>query len=251
MAFINILYNLWPNGDKLIPGLRDGIAASAPTVFAKYGFNSNLVIAHFMAQVSLECGAGTEVVENLNYSAPRMMQVWPSRFPTLNSAIPYAHNPRLLGNKVYNGRMGNELKSNDGYNFRGRGATQTTGRDGYHALGAKTGMDLVDNPDAVIDPVHFIECGAADFVICGCLPWAEQDNVVQVTRHLNGGYTGLADREAWLKRWKQALGTADLFPASVPALPAEPVHATLPQAPHPVVVPPQENWFEHLIEEMK
>lgn len=215
MAFINILYNLWPSGDKLISGLRDGIAASAPAVFAKYRFDSALVVAHFMAQVSLECGAGTEVVENLNYSAPRMCQVWPSRFPTVNSAIPYAHNPRLLGNKVYNGRMGNEPNSNDGYNFRGRGATQTTGRDGYASLGKELGLDIVGNPDLVNDPARFLECGAADFVLCGCLPFARLDDAVQVTRRLNGGLTGLADREAWLARWKPALH-ALTFPLPVP-----------------------------------
>lgn len=205
MAFINTLYNLWPSGDKLILGLRDGMAAAAPMVFAKYGFDSNLVIAHLMAQISWECNAGLEVVENLNYSAPRMCEVWPSRFPAVNSAIPYAHNPRLLGNKVYNGRMGNALNSNDGYNFRGRGATQTTGREGYGALGKVVGIDLLGNPDLVNDPRSFLECGAADFVICGCLPYAKADDVMQVTKHLNGGAEGLAGRVIWLRKWKEAL----------------------------------------------
>jgi putative chitinase len=206
--FINALFNLWPSGDRLIPGLRDGMAAAAPTVFPKYGIDSNLLIAHVMAQISLECGAGTEVEENLNYSPKRMTQVWPSRFPTINSAIPYAHNPRLLANKVYNGRMGNVISSNDGWNYRGRGATQTTGHDGYGALGKKLGLDLLKSPDLVNHPAQFLECGVADFILCGCLPWAKQDNVVQVTKHLNGGYTGLSDRILWLKRWKAALGVA-------------------------------------------
>jgi len=197
MAFVNALFNLWPHGDKLIPGLRDGIAAAAPVIFPKY--------SHVMAQISLECNAGLEVVENLNYSAPRMCEVWPSRFPTINSAIPYAHNPRLLANKVYNGRMGNALNSNDGWNYRGRGATQTTGHDGYKALGAKLGLDLLTDPDLVNDPAHFLECGVADFILCGCLPWALQNNIVQVTKHLNGGLTGLADRIAWFKHWSVAL----------------------------------------------
>jgi putative chitinase len=205
MAFINTLYNLWPSGDHIIPGLRDGIALAAPIVFPKYGFTSNLLIAHLMAQISLECNAGLEVVENLNYSNNRLMQVWPSRFPTYTSTLQYAHNPRLLANKVYNGRMGNALNSNDGWNYRGRGATQITGHDGYHALGTKLGWDVVANPDAVNTPQWFLECGAADFILCGCLPWAAADNVTQVTKHLNGGYTGLSDRVAWLSRWKRAL----------------------------------------------
>ena len=211
MTFVNALFNLWPNGDRLIPGLKDGIAAAAATVFPKYGINSNLLVAHVMAQGSLECGAGVEVEENLSYSAQRMTQVWPSRFPTINSAIPFAHNPRLLANKVYNGRMGNALNSNDGWNYRGRGFTQTTGLQGYVKLMdflAKGGvkLDLLHHPELVNDPEHFLECGVADFILCGCLPWAEADNVVKVTLHLNGGYTGLADRITWLRRWKLALG---------------------------------------------
>lgn len=206
MAFINDLYNLWTEGDKYIPGLRDAMAASAPTVFEKYGFDSNLVVAHFMAQVSLECGAGLEVIENLNYSPQRLPQVWPSRFPTIASALPYAHNPQLLANKVYNGRMGNVLGSNDGWNFRGRGATQTTGREGYAALGKQVGLDLLTNPDLVNDPANFLECGAADFVLCGCLPWAKADDIEQVTRHLNGGLIDLNQREEWLSKWKSVLG---------------------------------------------
>jgi putative chitinase len=210
MAFINTLYNLWPSGDKLIPGLRDGIAAAAPTVFPKYGITSNLLIAHVMAQGSLECGAGLEVEENLSYSPQRMTQVWPSRFPTIASALPYTHNPRALANKVYNGRMGNALNSNDGWNFRGRGFTQTTGLEGYVKLMdflAKGGvkLDLVNHPELVNEPDHFLECGVADFILCGCLPWAQQNNIVKVTKHLNGGYVGLSERIAWLGRWNHAL----------------------------------------------
>jgi putative chitinase len=206
MAFINTLYNLWPAGDALIPGLRDAMAASAPAVFERYEFSNDTIIAHFMAQISLECGAGTEVVENLNYSPQRMRDVWPSRFPSLNDAIPYAHNPRLLADKVYNGRMGNVLNSDDGWNFRGRGATQTTGREGYAALGKALDLDLLTSPDLVNDPAHFLECGAADFVLCGCLPYAQEDDVIKVTKALNGGLTDLTDREDWLARWKGALG---------------------------------------------
>src|SRR4051794_38865439 len=208
MPFLNTLYNLWPNGDAKIPGLRDGIAASAPAVFAKYGITSPLLIAHVMAQISHECGAGHEVVENLNYTAGRMMQVWPRRFPTMAMAAPYAGNPRALANKVYNGRMGNASGSDDGWNFRGRGAAQTTGPEGDAPLGKATGLDLLNHPDLVNDPTHFLECGVADFILCGCLPFAEADDVVSVTRRLNGGTVGLAQRQQWLAKWKAALDKA-------------------------------------------
>ncbi len=211
MAFINILYNLWPNGDEKVSGLRDGIAVSAPAVFAKYGIDSPLLVAHVMAQISHECGAGHDVVENLNYTAERMTQVWPSRFPTVASAQPYAHNPKALANKVYNGRMGNATGSDDGWNFRGRGGSQTTGREGYERVAKQTGFDVVNSPDLLINPVYFLECAVSDFVNCGCLPYAKSDDVETVTKRLNGGYIGLSERKVWLSRWKSALaGALDL-----------------------------------------
>lgn len=235
MAFINTLYNLWPNGDEKIPGLRDGMAASAEAVFRKYGISTPLLAAHVMAQISHECGAGHDVVENLNYSAGRMMQVWPSRFPGMASAQPYAGNPRALANKVYNGRMGNASGSDDGWNFRGRGAAQTTGREGYARLAKATGLDLVNHPDLVNDPKRFLECGVADFILCGCLPFAKADDVLNVTRRLNGGTVGLAQRQMWLAKWKAALGSA---PLAFPPAPAARKPAPASPKPVPVLPPP-------------
>jgi putative chitinase len=200
------LRRLWPHGNSRIAGLIEGMAIAAPAIFDKHGLTPPLLVAHVMSQVSHECGAGTAVIENLDYSAARMMAVWPSRFPTTASAAPYAHNPRALANKVYNGRMGNRRGSDDGWNFRGRGAVQTTGRDGYARLAAATGLDLLARPDLVIDPAHFLECGVADFVLCGCLPYARKDDLRGVTKRLNGGYIGLSERRAWVSKWKRALG---------------------------------------------
>lgn len=90
-------------------------------------------------------------VENLNYtSAARIQAVWPSRFPTLTSAAPYVRSPALLANKVYNGRMGNAIGSNDGWNFRGRGQVHLTGRANYERASQKIGVDLVSNPDLAL-----------------------------------------------------------------------------------------------------
>lgn len=215
-SFGDALSRLWPHGDVKIAGLRAAVERSAPDVFAAYGIDTPLVVAHVMAQISHECGAGREVVENLNYTAARMMQVWPSRFPTLASGQPYANDPRALANKVYNGRMGNAAGSDDGWNFRGRGAVQTTGREGYRRLAAVTGLNLIDSPDLVNDPHHFLACGVADFVLCGCLPFAVADDVVGVTRRLNGGTIGLAARQQWLAQWKAALGSGALALPSTP-----------------------------------
>jgi putative chitinase len=201
-TFEEALFKLWPNGDRRIPGLRAAMVTSAPYIFEKYGINTKTAMLQFMAQISHECGAGLEVEENLNYTAQRMMQVWPSRFHSLAEAEPYAHNPQALANKVYNGRMGNAIDSNDGWNYRGRGATQCTGREGYQKLGQKLGIDLLSHPELVNAPQSFLECGAGDFILCGCLLPALSGDLYKVTLKLNGGTVGLAERQHWFNLWE-------------------------------------------------
>lgn len=205
MLALAILQSLWPHGDQHIPGLVEGIATSAPVIFPKYGLTTDLTIAHAMAQFSEECGAGLEMVENDNFTAAQLVALWPRHF-TGTMAVRYAHNPRMICDVAYGGRMGNAPPpSDDGYNFRGRGLSQVTGRDGYKALGDKTGLPLTTDFDLIAAPEHTLECGVADFVLCGCLPHAEKDDVIGVTRALNGGLNGLSVREAWLARWKKAM----------------------------------------------
>jgi putative chitinase len=199
---------MWGAGDQHVPGLLEGIAETSAAVFTKYGLTTPLVIAHFMAQASEECGAGLEMQENMNYSAQRLLQVFPTHF-TATLAAKAAHNPEMIAEIAYGGRMGNAPPpSTDGWVFRGQGLSQCTGKDEYRNLGDKVGVDLVANPGWLVDPQHALECGVADFVLCGCLPYAEKDDVVEVTRKLNGGTNGLLAREQWLRRWKQELGVS-------------------------------------------
>lgn len=226
-TFQDALIELWPHGDRRVPGLVEGIAAAAPAVFQKYGLRSALTVAHAMAQFSHECGAGAEMVENINYSAQRASEVWESRFhknPSLvySKCDSYPGDPNFhakLIDHVYGGRMGNRpYPSHDGSTYIGRGLSQMTGRDGYEAVKRKTGIDVISHPEYASDPRYALEVGVADFVICGCLPYAEKDNAKMVTRRLNGGYIGLAEREQWLRRWKAALVGVDVLAggASVP-----------------------------------
>lgn len=215
MLTLDIMQQMWPHGDARIPHLLEGIAAAAPAVFQKYGIDSDLIIAHAMAQFSHECGAGLEMTENTNYSAARACEVWPSRFRneddvyrTINSfrGDP-AFRMKLMDN-VYGGRMGNRPSTHDGSTFIGRGLSQVTGRENYERLGGKMSQDLLGDPDLVSSSDLALECGIADFVLCGCLPFAKRDDISGVTFHLNGGHIGQAEREAWLKRWKEVLGAA-------------------------------------------
>ena len=143
MLTSDMMHHMWPNGDAKVHGLVDGIMAAAPAVFPKYGLTSDLVIAHAMAQFSHECGAGTAMVENINYSASRACAVWPSRFSdeasvyAMLGSAPGDPDFRIkLMDNVYGNRMGNRPGTHDGSTFIGRGLSQVTGREGYEKLGA-------------------------------------------------------------------------------------------------------------------
>jgi putative chitinase len=211
---LEIMSRRWPHGDQHIPGLVEGIVASSAVVFEKYGIdkasNSNLVVAHMMAQFSEESGQGLEMLENMNYSAQRLREVFPTHFtPTM--AARAAHNPRLIADIAYGGRMGNAPPpSDDGWNFRGAGLSQVTGREGVTALQKKldamnAGFNVVQHPELIVDPAHTLECGVADYIVCGCLPYADRDDVVGETKHLNGGLNGLGERRRQLALWKHEL----------------------------------------------
>jgi putative chitinase len=203
---------LWPHADKYIPGLTDGIIASAPIVFPKYGLTTDLTICHALAQFSEETGCGAEMQENMNYSAGRLLQVFPTHFTT-SQAIEMQHNPRAIADQAYGSRMGNHPGTDDGWNFRGQGLSQVTGREGYAALAVKTGMDLLDHPELIIAPATTLECGIADFVLCGCLPYAEKDSLIGVSSMLNVGHfvsnpnqiNGYSMRKNWLALWKNEM----------------------------------------------
>jgi putative chitinase len=198
------LAKLWPHCDQHIPGLRAAMVAQAPILFPKYGFMDWTSIANAMGEFTEECGGGTEVEENLNYRAPVLCTQWPSHF-TQAQALAMQHQPRLIANQAYNGRMGNRVGTDDGWNFRGRGPAQTTGAEAYRLLGLKMGLDLFNHPELINTPEHFLEAGLVDFVqICNCLPYAQRNDEINETRHLNGGLIGLAQREASIKFWLAA-----------------------------------------------
>lgn len=208
---LDIMRKRWPNGNQHISGLIEGIVNSSTAVFAKYGLDSALVIAHAMAQFSEESGQGLEMIENMNYSAQRLLDVFPTHF-TPAMAARAAHNPKMIGDIAYGGRMGNAPPpSDDGYNYRGAGLSQVTGREGVAKLQAfldknMAGFDVLAHPELIIDPDHTLECGVADWVVCGCLPFARRDDIINETKRLNGGLNGLAERRRQLALWKRDLG---------------------------------------------
>lgn len=164
----------------------------------QHDINTRLRVAHFLAQLTAESGLVPQQ-ENLNYSAKRLMQVWPARFPNLEVAQPYAMNPEALGNKVYGGRMGN-TEPGDGYKYRGRGFIQLTGRANYSKYGQQTGFDLVNNPDLLLQIGVSAQVAAAYWADHGLNALADQNNLQAITRGINGGLNGLESREAYLNK---------------------------------------------------
>ena len=179
----------------------DALVNSAD-VLNRNGITSPIRLCHFMAQILEECGGLTEREEDLNYSAQRMGEVWPSRFPTVEFAEPYAHNPKALGDKVYNGRMGNATGSDDGYNFRGRGILQITGRELYEKIGNELGIPLTQNPDLAFSRDQCVAVAAAEWFQKGCNALADADNLKAVTLAINGGLIGYNARLEWLRKAK-------------------------------------------------
>lgn len=118
-----------------------------PEILEKYGFTTPNRIAAILATALAEMGA-SELRENMNYSAKRILQVWPSR----PAAARFAHNPKALANSVYGKRMGNRPNTDDGFNYRGGGMVQTTGRSAYAHLQEITGEPFLEHPELVEQP---------------------------------------------------------------------------------------------------
>jgi putative chitinase len=179
-------------------------------VFDRAGISATaLRVAHFMAQILHESGGLAIQFENLNYSPQRLPKVWPKRFRPKGPLDPaeFGHNPEKLANEVYGGRMGN-VAPGDGFKYRGRGLMQLTGRSSYEDAtrilrrDAPEAPDFAVDPDAVISSQWCLAIAASEWVAKGCNTLADQDNIKAITRAINGGQIGLAERMEWAKRTK-------------------------------------------------
>lgn len=158
--------------------------------------------AHFMAQMAHESAGFALVEENLNYTAERLCKVFPKRFRSLEQARLYAHRPEDLANLVYGGRLGNDA-AGDGWRYRGRGPIQLTGKANYAEMGKKLGANLEGLPDLAAKGEVALRIAVTFFLDRGCLQHADRDDVVALTRAINGGLNGLAERRMWLAKAKR------------------------------------------------
>jgi putative chitinase len=195
--------------DKLRGHIPDAVIAMIPDTAAKFQINTPLRLAHFLAQCGHESGGFRATQENLNYSAKGLNGIFKKYFPTEAAAAAYARQPQKIASKVYANRMGNGTESSgEGYKFRGRGYIQLTGKDNYTAFGKSIGEDMTANPDKVASTYALLSA-AWFFSKNGLHKMADggaTDAVVtSITKRVNGGTIGLADRIKHFKEYYHLL----------------------------------------------
>ena len=185
--------------EALSKKLPASVMAEIPVIIEKFGIDGPLRLSHFLSQCAHESGNFKFLKENLNYSADGLRKIFPKYFPTIEAANKYARQPEKIANKVYGNRMGNgDEASGDGFKFRGRGYIQLTGKDNYAAFDKFVDDDIMANPDLVA--TKYPLTSAAFFFHKNklwevCDRGHSDDIVLAVTKCVNGGTHGLADRQ--------------------------------------------------------
>jgi len=196
------------NIDKLKGHIPDTVLSQIPETAKKFNITNNLRLAHFLAQCGHESGNFKAVSENLNYSADGLKKIFGKYFPgNLNES--YARQPEKIASRVYASRMGNgDEASKEGFKFRGRGYIQLTGKNNYTNFSKFIGEDCVANPDLVA--TKYPLASAAFFFDSNklwsiCDKGADDATVTAVTKRVNGGTIGLADRIKHFKEYYNLL----------------------------------------------
>ena len=192
------------NLDRLKGHVPDTVIAQIPGVMESFGVNTPLRLAHFLAQCGHESGGFRLTQENLNYSAKGLMGIFKKYFPTQALADAYARKPEKIANRVYGGRMGNGLEATgEGFKFRGRGYIQLTGKQNYTAFDLAVEDDILANPD-LVSSKHALASAAWFWKKNGLNLIADTGSssevVTKITKRVNGGTIGLADR---IKHFKE------------------------------------------------
>ena len=189
--------------------IPDAVIAMIPDTAAKFGINTPLRLAHFLAQCGHESGGFRATQENLNYSAKGLMGIFKKYFPTSALAAAYERQPAKIAARVYGGRMGNGAEgTGEGYKFRGRGYIQLTGKENYTAFGKSIGEDMTANPDKVA--AQYALLSAAWFFSKNNLHKIADEGasdlvVTKITKRVNGGTIGLPDRIKHFKEYYKLL----------------------------------------------
>jgi putative chitinase len=211
-----------PSAQPHLAGLDHGLAAVAPHLtdadranwvaalngpLTRFDVTRPRCLAAFLGQCAVESGGFLDLQENLSYSATRLCEVWPNRFPTLAAAEACALQPETLANLVYADRMGNgNVQSGDGWQFRGRGLIQLSGRANYERFATAMNLSL----DAAVQFAS-TQAGAAEtaawyWSVNGLNQLADTWSIDLITHKINGGSVGAAERSQLCDAALQAIG---------------------------------------------
>lgn len=195
--------------------LRSDLGRAAAKYFPGAGIDRPLRVAHALAQQSVETGGFAKMVESLNYSCEGLRATFSSKrisdadCQRLGRKAGQAANQEGIANLVYGGAWGKQNLGNDqpgdGWKFRGRGAKQTTGRFNYGEVMKVTGIDVISNPDLLADPDAGMQAACIFWQKKNCNAFADKDDIVGLTKAVNGGTNGLEDRKKALARAKTIL----------------------------------------------
>jgi putative chitinase len=195
--------------DALKGHVPQAVIDAIPDTASKFDISTPLRLAHFLAQCGHESGGFKAVQENLNYGAKGLLSIFKKYFKTIAQATAYERKPEKIANLVYANRMGNGSEgSGEGWKYRGRGYIQLTGKENYKAFDATVPEDITANPDLVA--TKYALASAAFFFKKNNL-WAICDKgsspevVTLVTKRVNGGTIGLADRQKHFKEYYNLL----------------------------------------------
>jgi len=203
------------NLSKLKGHVPDTVIDKIPDIQEKFGINTELRLAHFLAQAGHESGGFRVTNENLNYSAKGLKGIFGKYFRRPDKTfdepkvLAYAKKPEKIANLVYGGRMGNGPESSgEGYKFRGRGYIQLTGKQNYTAFDATVEDNILENPDLVANK-HALSSAAWFWSKNGLNKVADTGAtdaaVTMITKRVNGGTIGLADRIKHFKEYYSLL----------------------------------------------
>jgi putative chitinase len=186
----------------------------------EFSINTSLRTAHFLAQLLHETGGGTIRFESLVYrTGSRLLEIFgvgrhsaairPSEVPGLLGDEPkLAERVYGLGNPSKARELGN-TEPGDGYRYRGGGLMQTTGRSAYRSCGQRAGVDFETDPELIVSATHALKPAVFEWADGRLNDAADRNDIVRITRTINGGLNGLDERRAWLAvTWLLAGGDA-------------------------------------------
>jgi putative chitinase len=198
------LFSYMARADLGATGLAFGTGCAANLAGA--AINTELRLAHFLTQTATETGGYKTLEENLAYSAAGLMAIFPKYFPTEKSTAGFVMNPKQVALKVYSDRLGNgPASSGDGWDFRGRGLIQLTGRANYEARGEEANVPLESMPELAADPALSVKLACLYWTSRAINDAADDDDLVAVRKLVTGGTTGLDDAKIHLARAKKIL----------------------------------------------